>query len=37
MVKRLRPIEAQTIARHEQDYMRSVDRKDDGGDIELFN
>lgn len=36
-VKRLRPIEAQTVARHEQDYMRTVDRKDDGGDIELFN
>jgi chemotaxis protein CheD len=36
-VKRLRPIEAQSVARHEQDYMRTVDRKDDGGDIELFN
>ena len=36
-VKRLRPVEAQSVARHEQDYMRTVDRKDDGGDIELFN
>lgn len=36
-VKRLQPVEAHTIARHEQDYMRSVDKKDDGGDIELFN
>jgi len=36
-VKRLQPIEAQSLARHEQDYMRTVDRKDDGGDIELFN
>jgi chemotaxis protein CheD len=36
-VKRLKPIEAQSISRQEQDYMRSVDRKDDGGDIELFN
>ena len=36
-VKRLKPIEAQSVARHEQDYMRTVERKDDGGDIELFN
>jgi chemotaxis protein CheD len=36
-VKRLRPLEAQSVARHEQDYMRTVDRNDDGGDIELFN
>lgn len=36
-VKRLRPIEAHSIARHEQDYMRRVDRNDDGGDIELFS
>ena len=36
-VKRLKPIEAQGVARHEQDYMRTVERKDDGGDIELFN
>jgi chemotaxis protein CheD len=34
---RVKPIEAQSISRQEQDYMRSVDRKDDGGDIELFN
>lgn len=36
-VKRLQPIEAQSVARHEQDYMRTVERADDGGDIELFN
>jgi chemotaxis protein CheD len=36
-VKRLRQIEAQAVVRHERDYMRCVDRKDDGGDIELFN
>jgi|SRR5581483_2210237 len=36
-VKRLRPLEGQNIARHEQDYLRTVERKDDGGDIDLFN